>query len=414
MNSAKSQHLRDNIAFAALQWFFWAGFGLLFDFLVAFLESAGYGNLQIGTVMGMVSLFSIIGQPIWGYVTDRAGSTKQVMRIAFLIAAVSVLGLLMYGERSFVAVLTLSVIASFTLQPIAPLIDSWSMRTAAARGSVNYGITRAMGSVGFSVTVALGGRLMDSWGMHVMFYGHLLMLSVAFLVTSLITESDSGRHAGGTETTGGEEKPQAISTGFERNPIVLFKNKEIVTFLIVTILIFTAFRAGHIYLPMLIQELGGANRHLGMALSVMAVSEVPMLALSTWILRKYEDVTVLLWGFLFFTIRAFLHLVVATPWGVVAIQAAQSVSFALFLPASVHFMHRVAPEGLKTTAQTLAAASSFGVGSVLGSFLGSVILEFGTIFDVYRYAGGLATTTVLIYYLAIYRKRHHRRVAHGV
>ena len=423
------QSVRDNLSFALLQWCFWSAFGLIFGFLVAYLEWAGYSNFQTGTVMALVALVGIVGQPVWGYAADRVGSTRLVMRIAMVGAAISSVGLLLYGDKAFIAVLLFSLLGAFTLQPLPPLIDSWTVRTNSARGGVNYGVTRAMGSIGFSVTVAVVGNLMDSWGMNVMFYGNLIMMGVTFLVMSLIWEVKVGNAdarsapapttdedgepvaAVAGRTTGTGDPDGTTGPGRQPNPIELVRNPDIVAFLVIAMLIFTAFRAAQIYLPMLVTARGGSNSHLGMALSVMAISEVPMLALSSLLLKRFEDVTVLLWSFIFFTLRIVLHLVVTSPWGVVVIQAAQGISFALFLPASVHFMHRVAPEGLKTTAQALAAASSFGVGSVVASFLGSVVIEYGSIFDVYRYGGILAAVTVVVYYLTIYRRRHRRRAA---
>ena len=408
------QRLYDNISFAALQWFFWSGFGVVNGFLVAYMENAGYSNPQIGTVMALFALSAILGLPFWGYITDYTRKAGRTIRFALTGGACAAIVLLLYGQHYYAAVLLAAASFSFMLEPVAPLIDTWTYHSRAVGRRVNYGVTRAMGSVGFAFTVAVTGRLLDEFGMTLMYYISVTLIVVTYLVTLSIsrrvengsqkttiasskkTDSALSDVAASTESTGSTRRPSVLT---------LFRNREIVAFLVLTFLVFTAFRAAQLYLPMLIIELGGTNRHLGLALSVQALSEVPLLILSSLLLLRYRDVTVLLWAFVFFTVRIVLHLVVWEPWGAVVVQGAQGLSFALFLPATVHFMYRVAPEGLKATAQTLAVAFSFGLGSAFGSYFGSTVLELGDIFDVYRYGGVLSAVTVGAYYVLVYRRQ---------
>lgn len=384
-----------NVLFGTLQCVFWAGFGLFFDFLVAFMESAEYTGAEIGIVMTSVSLFALVGQPSWGYITDSSRDTRSPLAMSLSTGVISVLILLLFGGRSFSIVLIFSTLASFCIQPIAPVIDSWIMRAKSSGRRVNYGITRAMGSLGFAVSVALGGSLMESLGMSIMFIGTLGLLTAALVVGLQIKVDVEGT---GADTTTAQRRPQST------NPLVLLKDFEITVFLVLTILIFTSFRTGHIYLPLLITELGGTSRHLGMSLSLMAFSEVPMIAVSGLLLKRFTDVTLLMWSFILFAVRVALHLIVRDPLSVVLIQSFQGVSFALFLPAAVHFMHRMAPPQLRTTGQGLVAASSFGIGSVLGSAIGGLIIEVSDIYALYVFATMLASLTALSYYVLIYRR----------
>ncbi len=53
----------------------------------------------------------------------------------------------------------------------------------------------------------------------------------------------------------------------------------------------------------------------------------------------------------------------------------QGLSFAIFLPSARLHVSSLAPEGLKTTAQTVAMAFYFGVGGILSSFFGGIFID---------------------------------------
>lgn len=398
--SPPTRSIISNLQFAALQWFFWSGFGIINGFLVAFLESAGYSNFQVGTTMALFATCAIIGLPFWGYVSDRFSRIDIVLRIALASGGIGAAGLLAFGDFSFVGVLFATALFAFSLEPVAPLIDSWTYHTRHVGQPVNYGLTRAMGSIGFAITTGAVGDLMDNVSMNLMFYVSIGAIIIAFTVVAIARRS-LGRAA---VTTVAHENGDHVGLHVQPNPLALFRQPIITMFFVATLVAFISLRASQLYMPILIRELGGTNRHIGLGLSVQALSEVPMLVLSSWLLTKIRDTSVLLLAFVFLVLRVALHLVVTGPWGVVVVQGMQGLSFALYLPATVHFMHRVAPPNLKASAQTMVVVFSFGLGSAAGSYFGSTIIEFAGIRAMYLYGTALSILAVIIFYLFVFRK----------
>lgn len=386
-----------NLRLSALQWFFWSGFGAVNGFLVAYLNNAGFDSLQVGFVLALFAGFAIIGQPAWGYFSDYTGRLIVTLLLTLAGGLLSLVIFYTFGRQNYVSILIATALFGFCLEPTTALIDTLTYKIMDHGQPINYGLTRAMGSVGFAITMALTGIILDAIGIIHMYAISFGMLSIALIVTFLILkDSRFVEHA----------KSYRFTSNTERKPIsLLIKNKEISVFLIVNFLIFTAFRAAVIYMPLLIIELGGTNQHIGVASGVMAVSEVPVLILSTYLIKKFGDQTILLWSFGFFTLRIFLHLLVSSAWGVVFVQAAQGLSFGLYLPASVHFMYRVSPAGYKATAQALSVAVSFGLASVSGSFLGSLIISTTGIVSMYGYAGFLGMFSTLLYFAITKHKK---------
>ncbi len=389
---------KENIQLSAVQWLYWSSFGLLFMFLVAYLERLGYAAVQIGVVMGVVSAAAMAGQPFWGIVADRTGRIGTVIWRLLLVSAILSLLFLLVG-RNIVLIAALAATIAFTLQALAPVIDSWTMHYYEILPTVNYGLSRAMGSVGFSLSVAVAGRVYDTFGIELMFPSFAVVCAAAAGCVALTNRGYRVACRRTAPIDGGEQNHVAPHLfGSLRG----FLRADVIAFLAVCIASFTALRAAQIFLPLLMSEIGGANTELGYALSVMAISEVPFMVFFTVVARRIRDTDILLIALVFFLVRVGSHLFAATPWSVVVIQAIQGPSFGLFLPASVHYMNRVAPTGAKTVAQTLAALCTFGLGSVFGSAGGGYVVETLGVRAMYGVASVLMLGTIVAYIAFFY------------
>ncbi|MCG8481376.1 MAG: MFS transporter [Spirochaetales bacterium] len=389
---------KENIQLSAVQWLYWSSFGLLFMFLVAYLEGLGYAAVEIGIVMGVISAAAMAGQPFWGVVADRTGRIGTVLWSLMLASAALSVPFLLVGNH-IVLITVLAATIAFTLQALAPVIDSWTMHYYEVRPAVNYGFSRAMGSVGFSLSVAVAGRVYDTFGIELMFPSFAVGCTMAAGCVALTNRGY--RRARAHAAPAGGDTPTHDTPPLLRS-LRGFLKADVIAFLAVCLASFTALRAAQIFLPLLMSEIGGANTELGYALSVMAISEVPFMMLFALALRRIRDTDILLIALGFFLVRVSSHLLAATPQSLVALQAMQGPSFGLFLPASVHYMNRVAPPGAKTVAQTLAALCTFGLGSVFGSAGGGYVVETLGVRAMYGIASVLMLGTLAAYAACFY------------
>ena len=389
----------ENLRFAAIQWWYWSAFGLLFTFLVAYLEYLHYSGVQIGFVMGAVSGAAMLGQPFWGIVVDRTDRIGTVVLLLLLVSAVMALPLFLAGAR-LVWITLFAALVSFTLQALAPIIDAWTMHYRALVPGVNYGLSRAVGSVGFAVTVAIAGRLYDRFGLRLMFPAYAV---AALIAAVFVAVNGRAYRAAMRRIAPAHGAQRARPTASVAQSLHQLLRPQVGVFLIICLAAFSAFRAAQIFLPLLISEVGGTNTDLGFALSVMAISEVPFLVLFALVLRRLRDTDVVLIALALFVVRIATHVFAATPAFVIAIQALQGISFGLFLPASVHYMNRVAPPGTKTLAQTVAAVCTFGLGSTVGSAAGGYLVERLGVRGMYTVASIVMILTVAAYFVLFYR-----------
>jgi PPP family 3-phenylpropionic acid transporter len=380
----------DNAVFAGIQWFFWSGFGLIFAFLAAYYQDIGFSNIEIGLVMALVSAANIVGQPILGMVADRLGSAGRVLQIA-LIASVLLALALYLTPATLIVVAVLSTLVSFSAQTLPPIVDGWTMSVRRRIIRIDYGATRAMGSVGFSITVAVAGRLFDLWGLATMFPAAAGMFLLAILFVTIARRYD---HHDGAEL---REVDRPSGGGRD------FFSPRTVVFLIVGFVTFTAFRPVQVFLPVYIRQLGGTNAHIGYALAIMAISEVPFMVAYTRLNKRFDDTRILLFALVFFFVRIIVHAFAPGPTFVIAVQAIQGLSFGLYLPASVHILDRLSPEGTGTFAQTAGSVATFGLGSVVGSAVGGYLVEWGGLVTMYLTMSGLIGVAVILFWIVFVR-----------
>lgn len=353
-------------------------------FIVAYLESSGFSPVQIGLIMGTAATTNLFGQLLWGVIADRYDVVHRLVP-ALLVGATLVGAVYLVVPHTLVTLLVITAVMSLFAQAVPPILDGWTMRFSAYSERITYGPLRAMGAVGFSVTVAVVGTLFDRWGLGLMFP---LFVAVAGAAAGLSIWTN--REFRGLRARAGAAG-QAAQGALRLNRAALrsLVHRDVVTFLLLGLVSFSAFRAAQVYLPLLMTELGGTSGHLGLAFGVMAGSEVPFMILAGVLLARFRDVHVLLFTYAMFVVRIAAHVLAPDPNWLVAVQLIQGVCFGLYLPASVHFLDRLAPEGTKTLVQTLGSVFTFGMGSIVGSWTGGLAIEAFGVTNMYRIATAL-------------------------
>lgn len=345
------------LRFSGLEFLFWATFGAYYPFLVVYLDGKGLRNSTIGAILCVNSIVVVLAQPFWGAASDWLHSVKKVFILCLSFAAVLILSL----PLSQTVLLTGAILAAATFfeSPLAPLLDSWVVREIKDKPEISYGTIRLWGSMSFTVVVLICGMLIDLYGIQVIFivFGVLAVLTI--LLCSRIKTNNS------------------VMLSSIRNVKIgkLVKNYYYITFLIFALTLFIPHKSAYFFLPNLISQVGGNKVHLGIAVAVMALSEVPVLFSSKYLIDRFKPVQLILMSTVFFTLRQFLLSVAVLPVHVILIQCFQGLSYSLFLVGSVYYIDSLTPQELKSTAQTVGTAIFFGMSGIVGSYGGGWIID---------------------------------------
>ncbi|MFA6736852.1 MAG: MFS transporter [Saccharofermentanales bacterium] len=354
----------DNIGFGGLQWFYWTTYCTFFPFIVPYLKSIGYDEIRIGVLMSLIAVACILGQPFWGSMIDRNISAGKVLVFSFLVSGATAL-LFPHVTGFFVLLIMIVLIVSFTENSMQSIIDSWAMNNIPSKPWLDYGLTRGMGSLGYAITAVIFGILLDRFGYGLMFYAHFALSFVTIGFCLFISRNNKLT----------ESKPDHVRQSISIPFLSIGRSPRFIWFLISSTIIYIGFLGTATFLPLLLADKGGDNKALGLALFILAASEFPVLFASKKLLERYKDTTLIMVSMAFFVLRIFLHAVIPTAEGLIIIQATQALSFGLFLPSAVHYVKRLAPVGMSATFITIASSCYFGIGGILGNFLGGLLID---------------------------------------
>lgn len=372
------------LKFTSLEFFFWATLSTYYPFIVVFLMSKGYSSTIIGTILAINSFVVVIAQPFWGMVSDWVQSVKKVFILCLAIAACIMLTLPLY--QSVLTLIFVFALLTFFESPLPPLMDSWVIQGIQAEKHIAYGNIRLWGSLGFSLFVYVMGKTLDYVSINIVFPAFAILASITIFMSTRIKITASAKSIPLKNLKIGK----------------LLKNYYYVTFLIFAVTLFIPHRASALFLANLIADVGGTQEQLGLSFSLMALSEVPIFLFSRRLIKKYKPVYLILISTVFFIIRQILFLYASTPLQAILLQMLQGPSFALFLTGTVYYIDSLAPQALKSTAQTGGSAVFFGVSGIIGSFGGGWIIDNMGLHQMYLLGIIMSAIISILFILSLY------------
>ena len=358
-NLYSSLHImnRKFLRFAGIEFAFWATFSMYYPFMVVFLMEKGLDNVTIGTILAVNSGVALLAQPFWGMVSDKVQSIKKVFILCLGVTAILWVTLPLYQTILFMAI-AFAVLVFFE-GPLPPLLDSWVLQGIKTEKSLTYGTIRLWGSVGFGLTLFLVGKVIDIRGINIIFPMFALLASIT-IILCVAFRADRGA---------------LVIKKIKLEPGRLLKNVRYIAFVIFAMFLIIPNRASFLFLPVLVKNVGGTSGDLSMAISLIAVSEIPVFLFSAYLIKRFGAVKIIFVSAFFFALRQLLFLFVSTPSQIILMQFSHGLSFAFFLPATVYYVDSMAPDNLKATAQTLCFAIFAALGGILASSLGGIVID---------------------------------------
>lgn len=394
--------------FSVLLYCFWASVVSIEVFLVPYLVEAGFRSAQAGYVMSAIFLVTIVSQPLWGYVCDRTGRHREVIVAALITGALSML-LIPAAGTSFGLVMLLAALYSLSANSMPGIIDSWIMQLRSRFGGVEYGVARGIGSLGFALTAVAMGRIYDSYGLKLNFPVYAICALGAILATASIHAARSDTRRVRAAADGGAVTPSVFAAARESGIAALahsiVHNRDYLFFLVASLGIVIGLRAAMTFLPLLIYSVGGVNLHVGLAQFASAGSEIPFMFAAAFLLRRFRPRHLLLIAMAMFVLRLGLLALAPSAAAIIAVQLLHGASFGLFLPTSVYYIDRISPAQFKTAYQSLAPSVYFGIGSVVGSSSGGLIVERYGLIMLFRLIPLLIVLSVLLFGYSVIRHR---------
>lgn len=357
---------KENICFYALNVFFFASSSLYFGFIVMYLTANGYNSFQCGVINTLISLTSLLFQPIAGYITDTFISTKKYIMLASCATMATTWLLPLTVQNHLLATISIMILSAFAT-PISFLADSWLVALRETKPYLDYGKNRSGGSVGYAVTASIAGNLIGTFSYNILFILHIIIFGILILIVATIPSVPCAN----SKTVSTDKQ----SLSFPEIIKVLAKNPKYCVFLLSTFCFFMASRANCFYIPYKIMQFGGGDAEVGYAIATAAIFEIPVFFIMNLCIRRFKLSYLYLLSTCLLLVRSILLLVASTTFVLLLSQAIEAFTYAFFISVSLEMVSRIVPGNIRATAITIQVAATNGLAGMAGTLLGGILVD---------------------------------------
>lgn len=308
-------------------------------FISSMFIHKGYDAAQIGIITSLATCSAFLGNFFGGYIVDRVGSNKKPYIVSLTLILIILLS--MNITDSFTAVLVLMMLLSFLNAPLAITLDVWTLKLT-HNTKTSFASVRLFGSGGWAVSGLIMGQLINNYGWRILPFIaiplYTLILGVILATPDVPSSSLTGRKL--------QLNRVAIRSLFSNRVYMLV----ILTAFLTNLYKFITFS----FAPVILQNVGGSDKHLGYFIFFRAIVEIPMYLIYPHLLKRFSAMSLFTFSILIIPFEAVGMYFASTPWAVVSVCTISGLSFGIFLPTIRQMIFSMAPDDLKTTAQTVA------------------------------------------------------------
>ncbi len=358
-----------NLQFTAIQSSFWMSYVPLGGFAAVLLQSKNYTDSEIGILLAMQSIASIVAQPL---ISAFAGkhpdmALKKIVSIMLLLGAASA-SIFYFLPHLFLPALIIFVAIGMTHYSAPAFINAMAMQLTNAGVKVNYGAARGIGSISFALIGVGLGKLVDISGTNIILpFFVVIMVITSILVTKIYAPPPKEKQ--NTDVDSPAEMPQTNLLEF------LKKNKQYTGFCIASAFLFACHTGINSFLPNITGPLGGTITDQGIIRGISAAFELPIMFFYSFIARRISSHKLLTFSALSFFLKSLTTMIAPSMSILFLVQAFQMPAFGLYTPAAVHFSDHSVSDVDRVRAQAISMAAGIGLGNVIGNLGCGFILD---------------------------------------
>ena len=350
---------------------FWFGFCTYMAFMVTTLIDYGWSASAATGAITAMSVIIMLVQPVYGYISDKYLSEKKLSVVLLVLTVVFLLLMPLSLDSGNKLLVLLNMIGiTVTGTQVGGLMDSWIVGLKQEFISINYGLIRGTGSLAFALSAQITGAVTIAFGHSIRFWlgGGFLILAV-FVALTFRSARSSGQ-------TNEKEHSSSQFSGVEAFKLI-FSSKQYRLLLSVSFFLLLSNAAMTTLLQLLIRDYGGTTAQIGTASAIMAGSEVPLMFLMAYIMKKTGQKKLLVFSSMVYVIRMFITASAFTVNGLIYVQLLQGLTYAVLLPVSMSYLSQIVDERVRSTTVTTYTAITASLTGILGNFITSTLLSAG-------------------------------------
>ena len=336
--------------------FYFASLGALIPYWGLYLQTLGFGVVEIGELVAIIMATKIIAPYIWGWIADHTGRRMRIVRMACLLATLSFAGVFI-GQDYWLLALVMSLF-SFFWNAALPQFEATTLNHLGTE-TQRYSSIRLWGSIGFIVAVAGLGGMFERTGMASLPLVLLVLFAGIWVASLLVSER-------------GTPHPQ-----IDHEPLgKVVAQPAVVSFLLVCFLIQASHGPYYTFFSLYLAAHAYSETAIGQLWALGVVAEIGVfLKMYGW-LPRFGARHLLLVATVLTALRWLLiALFVEQLWIMIIAQTLHAASFGVYHAVAIHLTHQLFTGRHQGRGQALYSSVSFGAGGAAGSLIAGYLWE---------------------------------------
>lgn len=352
-------------------------------FASIFLMDKGMNNSNIGILLAITSVASIIIQTFFANFTDKHKSIQlqDIMTVLLIIVIISSAAL--FFVSSPIVFLIAVLIAYSFARSSTPFLNSLAFIYEDDGIHVDYGIGRAFGSLAYAVYVLVLGYVIEATSSEILpiFYIGFAVLYIMIVRSYRLKKTPLDEMKAemlieeeGDQETSAIAKQESIPVEQQSFAGFLNKYRKLVFVILGFVLVLFGQTMISTFMFQIVSPIGGNSSTVGIAIFIAAAAEFPAMMYFNKLLKKRSVEFWLKLSMLFFILKTITLFFATNVFMVYFSQFLQFGSYAVAYPAAVQYIKGVVDKEDLFKGQTLFTVGTT-ISTVFSSFFGGVIID---------------------------------------
>ncbi|HAF43848.1 MAG TPA: MFS transporter [Gallionellaceae bacterium] len=367
MSTTKNYHWR----IAGFYFFYYAFVGMFSPYWSLYLQSIGFGAIEIGILMSIQPVMRMVAPGIWGWLADHTGKRLLVVQVAASLSALFYLGV--FATTSFWGLFLVLSLMSFFWSASMPLVEATTM-SFLGKNTAHYGRIRSWGSIGFIVAVVGLGYAFDyiaiAW---LLWAGLVCEVGILIFARQIPATSVQAHHT-------------------DHQPIrQIVLQPRVLALFGACFLMSVAHGPYYTFYSIYLVEHGYTKGVVGMLWALGVICEIGVFFLMPKLVSRFGFTRILLASFGAAVLRFLL-----IGWAVDVVvlllfaQVLHALTFGSFHAASVGLVHQFFQGRHQSRGQALYGSFTYGAGGMLGGLASGPIWQHWGASALYTFSAGMA------------------------
>ncbi len=373
MSTTKNHHWR----IAGFYFFYYAFVGMFSPYWSLYLQSIGFGAIEIGVLMSIQPVMRMVAPNLWGWLADHSGKRLLVVQVAATLSALFYLGVFVF--TSFWGMFLVLALMSFFWSASMPLVEATTL-TYLGKNTAHYGRIRSWGSIGFIVSVVGLGYAFDYIAIAWLLWAGLVCEVGILIFSRLIPSTQVAAHH---------------SDHLPIRQIVL--QPRVLAFFGACFLMAVAHGPYYTFYSIYLVEHGYAKSTVGMLWALGVICEIGVFFVMPALVKRFGFTRILLISFAAAVLR---FLLIGWTVDIVALllfaQVLHALTFGSFHAASVGLVHEFFQGRHQSKGQALYGSFTYGAGGMLGGLASGPIWQHWGATALFSCSAGMALLGMLL------------------